>query len=1162
MERSETPSISKLLKICYAIHAYLQLDPSNVAMVYCSNGKTRTAIAVACYMKFAGLVQHSYEGFLHFISKRGVSNPKATWKQLPPSLHLFFRQFDTVLELGGFLNRKPLLLRAIALQGIPVEDKPCLDIWDSSQRHIFSSHPEMWHADAPVRQHMADADDNNNKNKPTSQWADEEGFYKVNVVLEGDFLLLCRFGGDFAQETTIHDPSKILFRYANTTAFLSGGCPYELPANKVDLSRRYAPHLDDDDFLVTLLFEADWERLEDDDGGDDGELALAKDVAERLKTTSAVCSERVFRSHEQEAAEEGWNVIFKCHSARPDPSDIRDFQRFHRTNNLNRCSDHLVCLALQLTNFEYKQVEQLLLKSPSFAWWQRDLAEGRPSASAVSTEEKKDTEQQHGKTRSDDDFDQDAAAQEILNILDEVDVSSNLESPDLSQLKDAEAARSRDLQLESMPTPKRKGASNNGEESKRHRPESSADDPCLRDTGWMVPSVMYPRPGDIMKSFGPNYRQFHTSTSGRNEQSPPSIVARTTPRVPFFSLDKPAVLPPSPKRQETEVDNESYPVPPYDARQESAMQLFMQIRHTGVTLPGLMNLVESSQTWTDAPMLVDESEQEEDAAEVEDELAIHPSDSREASMNREAKEQQEKKWEEAKKAEAKEKEENKMDDEAKRKDQEAKRREEEKKSATAAGDADEVSLKDDPEFAKYFKMLKMGMPNAQVLHAMTRDEKDPTVLDLDPNKSLKSQRPEKPNTADGDAPLKDDPEYVKYFKMLKMGLPVGAVKNAMTKDGKDPSIMDLDPTKSLKSQRQEASSGEDGPPLKEDPDYEKYFKMLKMGLPIGAVKNALTKDGKDPSIMDLDPNKSVKSQMSGGDASADDDGPALKDDPEYAKYFKMLTMGLPIGAVKNALGRDGKDPAIMNLDPNKSVKSQLGGGTEEDTGPPLKDDPEYVKYFKMLVMGLPIGAVKNAISRDGKDPSIMDLDPNKSVKAQLGGGQAEEKDTGVPLKDDPEYTKYFKMMGMGLPPGAVKNAVERDGKNPAVLDLDPNKSVAFQMKKSSPANKKPAKKKKRVRRKKIYWNPIDPGKLKEDSIWNIVRGAVVMDKLHYDVKEFEDLFTESADPADKKKKEKDPNKAVKKLVQVIDPKRSMNGGIVLARLKTPYSKIAEFMNRM
>ena len=60
----------------------------------------------------------------------------------------------------------------------------------------------------------------------------------------------------------------------------------------------------------------------------------------------------------------------------------------------------------------------------------------------------------------------------------------------------------------------------------------------------------------------------------------------------------------------------------------------------------------------------------------------------------------------------------------------------------------------------------------------------------------------------------------------------------------------------------------------------------------------------------------------------------------------------------------------------------------------------------MLGMGLPKDAVKNALSRDGKDPSIMDLDPEKSLKFQTGGdGGEEEKDTGVPLKDDEEYKK-------------------------------------------------------------------------------------------------------------------------------------------------------------
>jgi hypothetical protein len=58
--------------------------------------------------------------------------------------------------------------------------------------------------------------------------------------------------------------------------------------------------------------------------------------------------------------------------------------------------------------------------------------------------------------------------------------------------------------------------------------------------------------------------------------------------------------------------------------------------------------------------------------------------------------------------------------------------------------------------------------------------------------------------------------------------------------------------------KRRSDSQDDGPPLKEDPEYEKYFKMLKMGLPLDAVKHSVKRDGKDPAIMDLDPERAIK----------------------------------------------------------------------------------------------------------------------------------------------------------------------------------------------------------------------------------------------------------------------------------------------------------------
>ncbi|KAL9179362.1 hypothetical protein ACHAXT_008652 [Thalassiosira profunda] len=441
---------------------------------------------------------------------------------------------------------------------------------------------------------------------------------------------------------------------------------------------------------------------------------------------------------------------------------------------------------------------------------------------------------------------------------------------------------------------------------------------------------------------------------------------------------------------------------------------------------------------------------------------------------------------------------------------------------------------------------------------------------------------------EGESMIREDPRFAKYFKMLRMGLPMGAVKNAMQRDQQDPTIMDLDPDKSLKSQRPAEKEGanDDGLPLNQDPAYAKYFKMLKMGLPMGAVKNAMQRDGLDPSIMDLDHEKSVASQLQEKDEDeeeeAADDGPPLKEDPKYNKYYKMLKMGLPMGAVKNALQRDGLDPSIMDLDPEKSEASQRKEEEEEeeeeDTGPPLKDDPKYSKYYKMLKMGLPMGAVKNALTRDGLDPSIMDLDPEKSEASQLNKEEEEEEepvDDGPPLKEDPKWSKYFKMLKMGLPMGAVKNALTRDGHDASIMDFDHDKSLASQTAKPGKGKKAKKKigkmlksplgpKKPKVRRKKIFWSPIEESKIDDNSLWSMVKGTFDFDSLKIDQEEFQSLFTDSSNPADKKKTvaEKPAASKQKKSVQVIDAKRGMNGGIILARIKIEFSVLADMVTEM
>jgi hypothetical protein len=51
-------------------------------------------------------------------------------------------------------------------------------------------------------------------------------------------------------------------------------------------------------------------------------------------------------------------------------------------------------------------------------------------------------------------------------------------------------------------------------------------------------------------------------------------------------------------------------------------------------------------------------------------------------------------------------------------------------------------------------------------------------------------------------------------------------------------------------------------------------------------------------------------------------------------------------------------------------------------------------------MGLPKGAVQQALQKEGKDPNILDMDPEKSYASQK---------PELPLKDDPEFSKFFKV---------------------------------------------------------------------------------------------------------------------------------------------------------
>jgi Subunit CCDC53 of WASH complex len=774
-QNSTTPCLSQLMDLCYAIHAYLNVDSRNVIVISCANGKTRSAIVIACYLKYACLVDTSIQGFAAFLQRRcpKLDSSKASM-HIPPSLLQFFRNFDDALELGDFANTKPLLLRAVALEGVPVADKPCLDIWDSQQNHVYSS--------------LSSND--------SAQWADEEGFYKVNRILEGDFCLLCRFGGIYAAD--MDDPSKVLFRYANSIGFLNSGT-YELPKKKVDMMRRYEMSFEEDDFLLTLIFESYWDNPSPTPG-----LELdSKQLSPILKGYAAL--------------ERGWHLLTQHHAAKPIDADYHSLRSFFP--ELQHCPDHICKVGLQLSNFDFRQAQHLLVKGPMREWWRLGNHDD-DNDSNMQLDDCDDLESTFDQPNPIRPVTPEFTPFDVLNILDDDDETDSIES---------------------------------GQSAPREPQHSQI----------RYEPILYPNRGDVVNSF-----RGHSKDSAKQSVGFNPIPTSTRPRIPLQKRKRAKPVNHTQSSKKVRGDDTA------EEEIETALNALEQINHTGVTLDDLLNLQRTSskiQAFQGGKEAVDDAESMFSSQDYEIKLKDTGDIRRQDTISVDGDDEDVDGFEIADENDKPGEHDQFLGFAVKGTKQDI--------ELKVDNDGEDVPLKDDPEYSKYFKMLKMGLTIDMVKHSMTRDGKDPAIMDLDHNKSLKSQQEKPKASTDGDdPPLKEDPAYVKYFKMLKMGLPMDAVKHAMKRDGCDPSIMDLNHDMSLKSQR--GGAEDDGPPLKEDPEYEKYFKMLKMGLPMGAVQNALLRDGKDPSIMDLDPNKSLKSQMA---SKPEDDGPPLKDDPEYEK---------------------------------------------------------------------------------------------------------------------------------------------------------------------------------------------------------------------------------------------------------------------------------------
>ena len=218
--------------------------------------------------------------------------------------------------------------------------------------------------------------------------------------------------------------------------------------------------------------------------------------------------------------------------------------------------------------------------------------------------------------------------------------------------------------------------------------------------------------------------------------------------------------------------------------------------------------------------------------------------------------------------------------------------------------------------------------------------------------------------------------------------------------------------------------------------YNRLVGLLKNNPALDALK-AVSEAADDPEMVKPARKRAVLAVAAATSGPTSGSPFLLKDDPKYSKYFKMLKMHLPPPAVKQKMTAEGLDPAILDMDP-EALSPNSPKPSAGGGGPVLllKDDPKYSKYFKMLKMHLPPPAVKQKMSAEGLDPNVLDMDPESPSPNQ----PAAVAGGGGPvllLKDDEKYSKYFKMLKMHLPPPAVKQKMSAEGLDPNVLDMDP-----------------------------------------------------------------------------------------------------------------------------
>ena len=247
----------------------------------------------------------------------------------------------------------------------------------------------------------------------------------------------------------------------------------------------------------------------------------------------------------------------------------------------------------------------------------------------------------------------------------------------------------------------------------------------------------------------------------------------------------------------------------------------------------------------------------------------------------------------------------------------------------------------------------------------------------------------------------------------------------------------------------------------------RYRKMLKTGLPVGAVLHKMAMDSIEQHIQDsvmkgggTPGNEMAATAVSNTTTPSGSIVVSLlsKEDEIIAtRYRKMIKTGLPIGAVLHKMAMDKIEKHVQDSvingggTPGNEMAAIAVSNTAATSGVVMvsslskEDEIIATRYRKMLKTGLPMGAVLHKMAMDRIEKHVQDsvINGEGTPANEMAATAAAVSDTttsgsavvsSLSKDDEAIATRYRKMLKTGLPIGAVIHKMAMDNIEKHVQD--------------------------------------------------------------------------------------------------------------------------------